>query len=126
MPTEPAGAGRPTWHWWSAQEGGRSRAKEEMDDLPPAERAALALVIKRVIDGTTRGQDVKPLASGVLEARAQLNGVWLRCAYARWGHDFVGLTVFKKKQNRTEPKDLDRATQRWKDWQASRGAVPAK
>lgn len=81
-------------------------------------------VIARVIDGSTRGQDVKPLAPGIFEARAQVGGAWIRCAYARWGSAYVALTVFRKKQNRTEPVHVKRAEERWKQWRSSMGAPP--
>ena len=96
-----------------------------MLDLTRDEQAQLAAVITRIIAGRTRSGDVKPLADNVLEARVRLNGVFVRAAYARWGQDFVGLTVFKKKKNQTEPQDVKRAAERLKRWRQVRGDPPS-
>lgn len=126
MPSSAREAGRssPTWFWWSSESGGRSRAEEEMLALARDEQAQLAAVITRIIRGETRGGDVKPLVGDVLEARARLNGVFLRAAFARWGGHFVGLTVFKKKKNQTEPQDVRRASDRLKQWRDTHEAPP--
>lgn len=93
-----------------------------MDDLPTAERAALAAVVLRIVTGATRGGDVKPLAPGILEGRTQVNGVWPRVAYSRWESGYVGLTVFRKKKNQTEQVDIDRAKDRLRSWRKLMGS----
>ena len=112
------------WHWWCSGPGARPRAREELESLSVAEQAELALVMRRVRDGETRGDDVKALRGKVLEARARVGGAFLRVAYFRWGQDFVCLTVFKKKKNQTEPRDLARAEQRRADWLQAFGDTP--
>jgi phage-related protein len=120
--SESAAAGAPEWHWWGSSLTGRRRAEEEMDRLPVAERAALAAVITRIIAGTTRGGDVKPLAPGILEGRVQVNGAWPRVAYSHLADGFVGLTVFRKKKNETEQDDVDRAKARLRSWRKLTGS----
>lgn len=114
--SEAAPAADPEWFWWGSSLTGRRRAEEEMDGLPVAERAALAAVITRIVTGTTRGGDVRPLAPGILEGRVQVNGTWPRVAYSRLTDGFVGLTVFRKKKNQTEQVDIDRAKDRLRSW----------
>ena len=107
------------WVWWPNGQGRRSRAEEEFFKLPAKAQGELADRMKRVLDGTTRAQDVdNGIGHGLRELRVRIGSNHYRVLFFISGRVCVGLTCFFKNQQRLELTDLERAKQRMSSYRS--------
>ena len=105
------------WVFWPNVEGRRSAARKEFDELPAKAQGELADRMKRVLDGTTRSQDVNNSIRGAIrELRVRLGNNHYRILFFTHGRVCVALTCFYKNQQRLEKDDIDRAESRMKSY----------
>lgn len=97
-------------HWCFYQtENGRKKPQEDLLKFAltyPRLTAKLYLVLERIEAGTTRSGDVKPISSGILEARASHSGVHIRLFYFTKAPHLVAVKFVVKKRNATDPDDI--------------------
>jgi phage-related protein len=107
--------------WWRSQPHGRSAAREEFNKLPMDVQTELDARTQRLQNGLSRRQDVKSLGDGIMEVRYNYRNNPYRLLYMKWGRFLVVLTVFHKKDEKT---DKRLALQRKKTWIRTFGAEP--
>lgn len=98
-------------HWcFFLTDAGKKRALAELQELLKVNRRAVAKlheVLRRIDAGAAKPGDIRSLGHpGLLEARAQHDGVWLRLYYFTEQPHRVAVKVVQKKRNKADPDDI--------------------
>lgn len=99
---------------------GRSAFKKEFDKLPRDIQAGYDELKQRVLDGTARAGAIKHIGDGIFELKNRQANNPYRLLYMKWDKYLVALTVFHKKDEKTNKAVALKRKKRWlelaKNW----------
>ncbi|WP_332643282.1 type II toxin-antitoxin system RelE/ParE family toxin [Aeromicrobium sp.] len=118
-PDEPKSADEPSYRGWLSFKhnfpDGRSSFDKEFAKLPVAIQETYLELKERAAKGTARSGAVKHIGDGIYELKnAQSNNPY-RLLYMTWGGFLVALTVFHKKDEKTDKTLALTRKKRWLD-----------
>lgn len=101
------------WEWWAGA-GAQSAARKDFDDLEAEGRAALAVVMRKWLQGATTRSECELIEKDLYELKTRVGSNHYRVLFSIRGRVCWVLTAFYKNQQQTPESDKKRARKRRK------------